>query len=52
MSTPVWQVWQMDHPILSEVTQLGLRPMVHSGFYHAWTDKGLNHKVIGHMQVS
>ena len=41
-----------DHPVVSEVTHLGLRAKVHSGFYNAWTAKGLDLQVIGHMQVS
>ena len=41
----------MDHPVVSDMAHLGLRPMVHSGFYRAWTDKGLNLQVIDQMQV-
>ena len=45
------QVWQTAHPVVSELAHLGLKPMVHYGFYHAWTDKRLNLQVIGHIQV-
>lgn len=41
----------MDHPVLSEVTHMGLRPRVHAGFLRAWTAKGLDEQVISHMQV-
>ena len=41
----------MEHPV-HEITHLGLRAKVHTGFYNAWTAKGLDLQVVGHMQVS
>ena len=30
---------------------MGTRPLVHTGFYKAWTAKGLHTEIIGHIQV-
>ena len=45
------KIWRTDHPVIGEMTHLGLKPRVHSGFYKAWTAKGLNTQVVSHMQV-
>ena len=30
---------------------MGTRPLVHTGFYKAWTAKGMDKEVLGHIQV-
>ena len=45
------QVWQTAHPVVSELAHLGTKPMVHSGFYRAWTDRGLNLQIFGRIKV-
>ncbi|KAK9804602.1 hypothetical protein WJX73_006415 [Symbiochloris irregularis] len=44
------RVWQTEHAIVKEVAHMGLRPMVHSGFYRAWSSMGLNHKILNHLK--
>ncbi|KAK9810817.1 hypothetical protein WJX73_009654 [Symbiochloris irregularis] len=40
------KAWQTAHPVVSELAHAGLKPSVHFGFYRAWTNGGLNVKVI------
>ena len=30
---------------------MGTRPLVHTGFYAAWTSKGLDVQILGHLRV-
>ena len=45
------QVWLTAHQPKRGRLWMGTRPMVHTGFYKAWTAKGLDLKVIGHIQA-
>ena len=45
------QVWMCPHPPKRGMTCLGTRPKVHTGFYKAWTAKGLHNEIIQYLQV-
>ncbi|KAK9801989.1 hypothetical protein WJX73_007271 [Symbiochloris irregularis] len=44
------QVWRTPHPPMRGRQWLGTCPMVHTGFYGAWTSKGLDAQVLKHLQ--
>ena len=45
------QVWRTAVKPKRGSVWMGTRPLVHTGFYAAWTSKGLDVQILGHLRV-